>query len=212
MTERSLCIQCASANGYICETLVLNFLSHDTYTYSHSPIPFFYCSCAPSSLRNAKPTGWIGAGGDGWVAGGERVGSCERQKVRAVKREVLPSRTSSLRRDKNFSARCWKNVATARGRKERWVEKPRWKIAVETIAALVLRPRKRTCRVSRRRKRCVSCSVRDFFFNVTLKCSHYDLRSSSWMIPWEKRKMREKSELQMKYYTLFRQNAKSRLI
>lgn len=61
-------------------------------------------------------------------------------------------------------------------------------------SALELRPRKRTCRVSRDGSGAFR-AVRDFFFNVILERSHYELRSSFWTIPWRVRKMRGKFEL-----------------
>jgi len=187
-------------------------LSHDTYTYSHSPISFFFfIPLAPPhrpGTRN-RPVGLAQGVDSRWKEGG----SATRASERAMKRGTSPSRTSFSDEIKTLAlvvGKMWPPRAQV-GRRGRWVEKPRWKIAVETTAA----PKTDVSCVARR-KRCVSRTVRDsssfFFFNVTLERSHYDLRLSSRTIPWKKRKMRGRFEFPTKYYTLFRQSVKFRIL
>lgn len=96
--KRSLCIQCASANGCICETPVINFylatrIHIRVFSYSFF---FFYSSRSLiASERETDRSDW----GDGWqqeeerrvVARGRKRGA----RARAVKRGTSPSRTSS---------------------------------------------------------------------------------------------------------------------
>lgn len=179
------------------------FISRHVYIFAFSYSFFFYSSCAPSSLWNAKPTGWIGARGDGWITEGERGRGdaakgrkCERWKERfchPVRHPPDEIKTLTLVVGKMWPRR-------GGGKSNGWKSrggKSRWKLLQHSYCGL----NNGTCRVSRRRKRRISRSVRNFFFNVTLECSHYDLWSSSWTISWKKRKMREKSEFSMKYYT-----------